>query len=146
MMNASPAALVALDFLVTGAPADGLVMGLEVIASLPEGARARLEAPLHLLDALGAIVPQVEVDRERGAGLLPVAGQRCQRLGETFLSAGYRAPCRLLVHIPRESRELAFEIAVRQLFEGVEVGRVTWRLVPPRMVEEGRRRRNDVAR
>jgi len=69
-------------------------MELEVIASLPEGARARLEAPLLLLDALGAMGPHVEVDRERGAGLLPVAGQHRQRLGETFFSAGYRAPCR----------------------------------------------------
>jgi hypothetical protein len=39
---------------------------------------------------------------------------------------------RLLVNVPQEMRKHQFEIFARQWFENEEVGRVTWRLVPPR--------------
>lgn len=46
------------------------------------------------------------------------------------LSPKHAFPLRLLVHIPEEFREHRYDVAVRQLYEAEEVGRVTWRLVP----------------
>jgi hypothetical protein len=39
---------------------------------------------------------------------------------------------RLLVKVPKELQRHEFEIFARQLFGNEEVGRVTWRLAPPR--------------
>ena len=39
---------------------------------------------------------------------------------------------RLLVKIPEEMRKQEFEIYARQMYGDEEVGRVTWRLAPPR--------------
>ncbi|HRC86611.1 MAG TPA: hypothetical protein PK413_13465, partial [Thermoanaerobaculia bacterium] len=34
-------------------------------------------------------------------------------------------------HLPEKERQGEFEIYARQLYQGEEVGRVTWKLVPP---------------
>jgi hypothetical protein len=38
-----------------------------------------------------------------------------------------RLPVRLLVHVPVEHRKSTYEVYVRQILGGLEVGRVTWR-------------------
>jgi uncharacterized protein YegP (UPF0339 family) len=43
------------------------------------------------------------------------------------------------VHIPKSYRGGAYEVSVRQLFEGEEVGRVTWRLRPKERTASGER-------
>src|SRR5688572_23838313 len=43
-----------------------------------------------------------------------------------------RIPLRLLVKIPEAMRQHEFELFARQVYEGEEVGRITWRLVPLR--------------
>jgi hypothetical protein len=40
------------------------------------------------------------------------------------------------VHIPEEHRKEAYQIAVRQLWEREEVGRVTWQLQRKKNVKE----------
>jgi hypothetical protein len=52
--------------------------------------------------------------------------------GEVPFPAKSRTAMRLLVHIPEEHRRRVFRIAVRQLWQGEEVGRVTWQLQPKR--------------
>jgi hypothetical protein len=44
------------------------------------------------------------------------------------LEAG--APSHMLVHVPEQHRDRPYEVAIRQLYAGREVGRITWRLVP----------------
>jgi len=46
-----------------------------------------------------------------------------------------RIPMRLLVRVPKELQKHDFEICARQMYENEEVGRVTWRLAPPRRPE-----------
>jgi len=50
-------------------------------------------------------------------------------LPPTRFPARSRAPCRLLVQMPLEHGTYDYEVYVSQLYEGFEVGRVTWRIV-----------------
>jgi hypothetical protein len=51
---------------------------------------------------------------------------------EIAFPAKARIPLRLLVKIPEAMRQHEFELFARQVYEGEEVGRITWRLVPSR--------------
>jgi hypothetical protein len=124
----APRGFVALPFLVPGAPDEARMMALEVVARLPEGARAILEAPVYLLDALGQRMPHREVKGR--VGLIPIKAQGRHPLGEALLPAESKAELRLFVKIPEKFRHQPSEIAVRQLYESQEVGRVTWHLAP----------------
>ena len=126
----------ALEFLAPGAPKDTLAMQLEVVAHLPEGARAWLEAPLWLIDAMREHSPFVEVDDKREVGRLPVNPHGARLLGEAVFPAGSQAALRLVVHIPSRLRRKPYEVYVRQLWKGQEVGRVTWRLGGERQAAE----------
>jgi hypothetical protein len=53
-----------------------------------------------------------------------------QVLGEADVPAGTAAVSHLLVHVPAEHRGRVHTVAIRQLYAGREVGRITWRLVP----------------
>ena len=101
---------------------------LEVIAKLPRGSKCLLEAPLPLLQAMKALSPGAIV--EGGVGRIPVNPHRPHRIGCALFPAKHAFPLRLLVHIPEPHRGHAYNVAVRQLYEGEEVGRVTWRLAP----------------
>jgi hypothetical protein len=126
-----PSGYVALPFLAPGAPDRSRRMRLEVVARLPKGARAFLEMPLHLMDAFQERSPFVKtLDKPRRAWL-PVNPHGRRMLREALFPAKSRAQLRLLVHIPEKLRRNEFEVFVRQLYQEEEVGRVTWRLVPP---------------
>jgi serine protease len=121
---------IALDFLAPGAPDKARRMQLEVIARLPEGARVQLELPRYLADALFQRSP-FEKHTRADRVVVPIKASGRHLLGTALFPARSRAELRLLVHIPEEARKYAYEIAVRQLYEQEEVGRVTWRLAPP---------------
>jgi len=53
-------------------------------------------------------------------------------VGETLFPADSNIEPRLLVEIPEKRKQDEYEIFVSQLFQGEEVGRVTWHLVPSR--------------
>jgi len=128
---ADPAGYIPLPFLVAGAPDKGRHMRIDVVARLPRDARAFLEIPLHLRDALKERTPLIKVDKKGGVARLPVNPHGEFTLGEFFFPARFRARLRLLVQLPKEAHKEEYELFVRQLFEGKEVGRVTWRLIPP---------------
>ena len=119
-----------LPFLAPGAPEFARVFGFEVAARLPEGSEAWLEMPTYLLDLLGLRSPSVKLVH-RDVVRLPVNPRGMTPLGEALLAGNSNAELRLWIRIPEESRERESEILVSQLYEGQEVGRVTWRLVPP---------------
>ncbi len=139
--RSNPPNFVPLPFLAPGAPDKARKMDLEVVAQLPDGARAFLEAPLYLLDALKERSPYLELNRKGGLGRLPVNARGRLRVGPILFPAKSRAKLRLLVHIPSKFREREFDVYVRQLFKGAEVGRITWRLSPRERLQEPPRRR-----
>jgi serine protease len=72
----------------------------------------------------------MEIDAKRDRGRLPLNPHGRCALRETLFPAESRSHLRLLADIPEELRRNAYDVAVRQLWQGEEVGRVTWRLSP----------------
>jgi len=133
-----PKGFIPLPFLAPGAPDEARRMGLDVLARLPHGSRAMLEAPLYLVEALGRDVPEYEVKGK--VARIPIRAHGPQRLGEALFPARSAAELRLLVQIPPKLRAHAYQVVVRQTFEREEVGRVTWVLAPKRRGDRKRAR------
>jgi serine protease len=124
--SADPAVL---DFLIAGSPDAARQFDLEVIQRMPQRARVELEVPLALL----AVMPKTgfvsrKVDRRTGRARLMLPSTRGLPLCSVRLSAGARHRCRLLVHGDPGLAGGLHRIAVRQIFDGIEVGRVTFGL------------------
>ncbi len=134
----------ALPFLAPGAPDKARPMALEVIARLPRGARLLLELPAALAAAmkLGRRLDSVQgAGTKRRAVVVPLQPAGRERLGTALFPAKSRSRMRLLVQIPKELRAKSYDVAVRQLYRGEEVGRVTWRLSPKREQRAKKRRK-----
>lgn len=132
-----PKGFKALKFLAPGAPDKARYMALEVIGKLPDGARSLLEVPLGFYELLQKCHQfDVSIDRKRGVALIPLNpyGRTC--FGEVLFPAKSRTALRLLVQIPEEQRKATYRIAVRQIWEAEEVGRVTWQLQPKQAIEK----------
>ncbi|MDP9194379.1 MAG: S8 family serine peptidase [Acidobacteriota bacterium] len=125
-----PKDFIALPFLAPGAPDKARVMQLEVIARLPEGAKVLFDAPVEFLERAQVLTPAAKVLAKASRGRVPVNAAGRSKSRKLTFPAKARNELRLLVHIPKNARGRAYEIAVRQLHEGVEVGRVTWHLAP----------------
>ena len=123
---------VSLPFQAAGAPDRARSMGFEVVGHLPEGARAFLEMPREFAHLLKAQPVSVEGEQDDRSVYVPVNPRGITRFDPVPFSVKTRIPMRLLVHIPKALREHEFDIYARQLYEGEEIGRVTWRLAPPR--------------
>lgn len=116
-----------LPFLVAGAFDTGHRFEIEALGRLPRGSRAFLDVPRWLSDALKPHPNEVKGDARSRHQRLALHPSGAQRLGSAMLHAESRADCVLLVQIPEQHRQHAYEFAVRQLYRGREVGRVTWR-------------------
>ncbi|MFX1475550.1 MAG: S8 family peptidase [Promethearchaeota archaeon] len=128
----SPPDFVALPFLAPGAPRLNRRFRLEVTARLPKGARALLEAPIYLIDAMDLHSPFMKVDKKNQVAWIPLNPHGNTIIGEGLFPARSRTRLRLLVKIPEEQRKNEYEVFVSQIYEKEEVGRVTWRLAPVR--------------
>jgi hypothetical protein len=142
--DADPEGFVSLPFLVPGAFDRMRPMDLEIRPRLPAGARLFVEAPAYLdrqFEEWAARVDDREewADDNQGVVRIPVRVTGVQRFEALPLPAKEPSRFRLLVDLPEEDREQAFEVAVRQLSEEEEVGRVTWRLVSPEWLAERRK-------
>ncbi len=124
-----------LDFLITGTPAGdrGRFFDLEILQRLPEGAKLWLDVPMPLAPALsvgGPWKPKVEEgdnkemkDRMLRFHLPPLP--RVPFFGVP-LAAGAEHACHFTVHGAKGMEPGGHSVAIRQLFRGQEVGRVTW--------------------
>jgi len=126
----TPKGFVALPFLAPGAFDRVRPFQLEVQARLPKGAKAYLEVPSAFARRLRLWPDQIEAVKKRNVVRIPIRVPGRQVFPEVLFAAKSRTRMRLLVHIPEALRKHDYEVAVRQLFEKEEVGRVTWRLTP----------------
>jgi hypothetical protein len=131
---------VRLPFLISGAWDSAQTFAFEILADLPDGGRMVLQVPDWLGDGLRPAPDVLEEEHRAAADADPddrrvlrirVDPNGRQALGQVELPAGTTADSHLLVHVPVRQRDRRYEVAVRQIYEGREVGRVTWRLVPP---------------
>lgn len=123
--GADPEGFLALPFLVPGAPDRARRMTLEIVSRLPSGSRTMLELPyrwasrLRLFRGAGAPVDPMRI---------PINPHGSEAFGPITLAAKSRTQMRLLVRIPEALRNKPYQIYARQIFEGEEIGRVTWQL------------------
>jgi hypothetical protein len=136
--RAEPPGYVALPFIAAGAPDKARLMQLEIVPRLPAGSEIMLElspefaerlhvCPHHI--ASGVAYPKPDAQRVVHIVMNPCGHVRFPSIA---FPAKARIPLRLLVKIPEPMRKHEFELFARQTYEGEEVGRVTWRLTPPR--------------
>jgi len=132
-----PHPVLKLPFLLTGGWDIEDTFGFETIADLPKGSELALQVAEPVGRAMQGAAGEVErvedhdTDPDRPERIrIPVpATARC-RLGDIRLPAGNGLPSHLLVSIPPELHDRPYEVAVRQLYGGYEIGRVTWQIVP----------------
>jgi sugar lactone lactonase YvrE len=117
---------VELPFVVPGAPEEDVAMDFELLAEdFPRKGRLALDAPAEFADWEG--LRGAELDQERRRVKIPVKDGKL-KLKRMKLPAGSRAAVKTLVQPPREALKKDYDLVARQLYEGVEVGRITWRL------------------
>ena len=114
-----------LPFLVVGAPNAELGFELELLHHLPQGSRVWLHLDPGMRRRWKPSFAWLS-SAFRFSEWLPLAGLRGVRLGTFKLAAGARYRCRLAITLPRGKASQGARIAVRQVYEGQEVGRVTW--------------------
>ncbi len=133
------AGFVKLPFLISGAWDGAQVFAIETLAELPEDSQMVLQVPDWVGQGLRP-APGVPGEEHRAAAGTDPGDRRvlrirvdpsgCHALGQVELPAGAAAESHLLVHVPVRRRDWTYDVAVRQIYEGKEIGRVTWRLVP----------------
>jgi serine protease len=109
----------------SGAPDKGRSMQLEVIANLPDGSELMVDGPADFMKLLH--VDSSPQGKKRRVARINPSGRHV--LGEGLFPAKTQHDMRLRVRIPKKYRKQSFDIHVSQRFKGLEVGRVTWRLV-----------------
>ncbi len=123
---APPTGLAVMDFLIAGAPDRGREFHFELLQELPEGAKVWLEVPLAMM----AVLPRDAfsgdaIDRESNRVRLAVPFVRSLPLYDVRLGAGARHRCRLVVQQGKELPAGLYRVALRQIYDDFEVGRVT---------------------
>ncbi|MEM7048572.1 MAG: S8 family serine peptidase [Acidobacteriota bacterium] len=113
---------VELSFEVTGAPDQSRRFDLEVIRRLPSAAAVRLAGPAALIQSLRQRRPWISVS---GSSLELPAWPRL-RFRDLRLPVAACLPAKLV--LPAGDLEVGHEVAIRQLWRGREVGRITWRV------------------
>lgn len=126
----------ALPFLFPGAPDKTRNMQLRFFLRLPKGAKVLLEVPPHLGDLFGRLTATQATKTKKGNILIPLRSNGKFDSRDIPLKAKSKHGLRLLVQIPDQFKKLTYSVAVAQVFEKEEVGRVSWRLVPAKEIDE----------
>lgn len=114
-------------FIIAGAPDQARMFQLEVMRNLPRGAEVILQLPLALaMKLLRGRLWKMEVDRERRFALLRLPALPRIDLGAIRLGRAARYPARFIVRGAKGMEKGGHGIAIRQLYEKQEVGRVSW--------------------
>lgn len=117
----------ALGFQIGGAPDKTRVFDFEILQRLPRGAQVWLELPLGLAYKFAeGRLWRMEIDRKRQVSRIQLPTEPRTPVCGVRLAAGTRLEARFLVMGPRRGRSIGHNLAIRQLFDGFEVGRVTW--------------------
>ncbi len=120
-----PEDYIVLPWKASGAPDGARKMQLEVVAHLPEGSQVALEGPAEFLK----LFHTDSRPTDDGKRLIKVNPNGRHIIGEATFPAEANSDMRFVVTIPKERRRGVFDLYVTQRFEGLEVGRITWRLM-----------------
>jgi serine protease len=126
---------IVLQFFVTGAEFEDAEMRLEIGGDLPPEATIHFEADQGFLqNMLGDNLEVVETEKELESRIVRAhmgsPDQANQDILPFLFPKDLRVPASLIVHLPEELRTRPYDIFIRQFHKEIEVGRITWRLVP----------------
>jgi hypothetical protein len=114
-------------FVIAGAPDESRMFQLEIMRNLPSGAEVMLQLPLALATKLlRGRLWKAEIDRERRFALVHLPALSRIDLGTIRLGRMARYPVRFIVRGAKGMEKGGHGIAIRQLYEKQEVGRVSW--------------------
>lgn len=120
-----------LPFLIRGVAREVLPINIEIVRILPQKAEVELEVPPRLIARL-PIARKLFKRLDAEAARLPVefvAGKPgLKRLHQVKLQRGGKYPSKLIVKLPKGTPPGDYYVAVKQVYKGQEVGRVTWML------------------
>jgi serine protease len=100
-------------------------MGFEVVADLPAGVQATLEVPQQFVELWRLHDRHAKI--EKGRARIPLLRDGRSQFQPIHLPARANVPMRLHVVIPHDAPEVSYHVYARQTYEGIELGRVTWR-------------------
>jgi len=127
---------VVMPFMIAGALDRALLMNLEVIARLPEGARLELHAPDFFLEQCG---PDKTQGHRDGDGIrVPLRPHGRQLICRFPFPEKFKLRLRLFAELPKEAWDRSgYQVTVRQFLEAPEreLGRVTWYFAAPDFYE-----------
>jgi len=131
---------VGLPFLITGAWDRDHLFTFETEANLPKGSSLALQVPEFVGKGLTPRLSSFELFGDtvtdptyRRRLRIPLKINRSHPIGEIELAKGTALPSHILVNIPARLHDKDYEVSIRQLFKGKEIGRVTWRLTPKKL-------------
>jgi serine protease len=130
--NPNPKGWLGLDFISPGLPHKDQRMNLEVISKLPKGVNVLLQVPLAWKKLVFRGSPYVLHNKKRKIGYAPLNPFGNSKLEDILFKANSKTKLKLFVNVPDKLKTQSYTIAVRQMLEGKEVGRFTWKLVPPK--------------
>jgi serine protease len=118
----------ALHFNIVGSPDKSRVFDIEILRQLPEDVKVWLEVPYNLYAFIRKNNPDLPVkyDRKKGKVLLELTRQRLIRFSGVLLNRKLIYKCRFIVKPSKSLAKGTYHLAIRQIFEKEEVGRVTW--------------------
>ncbi|MEI2454896.1 S8 family peptidase [Lysobacter firmicutimachus] len=124
---ADPQVGLALPFLITGTPDRARAFDFEIVRRLPKGAELRLELPRDLAYRIAGAAPwKLETPRKGRQAVLSLPALPRLPLCGLPLPRAARLPARLLLRAPKSVRLEGASVTIRQLYQGEEVGRITW--------------------
>lgn len=127
-------------FNIVGSPDKSRKFTLEIMRQLPEDVKVWLEMPLNLYAQLDKDHRYpIKVDKKKRVVVMELVRQRRISLGEVLLNHKLKYQCRFIVKPAKSLAKGVYYLAIRQLFEKEEVGRVTWALRPGK--EKGGRKK-----
>lgn len=119
---------VAFDFNITGAPDKARNFDIEIMRALPENAQLWLEIPYNLYAFMQIRSSKVIIDEKKLMVRVLLPQLRKITVCNVPLPKEAKFKCRFVVEGKSGFERGVHHIAIRQLFEEFEVGRITWAL------------------
>lgn len=126
-----------LEFVSPGLPDRGQAMKLQVLSRLPKQATIMLQAPETWKKDHFKGNPYIRTNKKNGIALIPINPYGNTLIDYVSFRKNAIVPLKLYINLPDKFFKLnCYTIAVRQILDGKEVGRFTWKLGVPNKVDK----------
>ncbi len=119
----------AIDFISPGLPDQDQKMDIEIKSQLPKDAMMLLRTPGNWKKEFYKGNPFVRFNRKQLESYIPVNSRGRTLIRDILFKKSSRSKLKLYIHLPdKYFKKYSYEISIRQLLHGEEIGRVTWKL------------------